>query len=202
MDSMIKALTVFSIPLGLINMFGGLVSGIWLAILGEWGLIGIGILALFVSSMGIGLAMMPGMIFALPAMALLEKGKKISGYFFGFLSTLYTTAVLVVWCIAVLLYFVKHADHGSIIPILIWSYGIAIGPISWLAQKDRQGGNEHAMVSTFFIQVAYLITILGILFLQVTVLNVTVLIGVIMSVALILQFSLAFLSEQSSRDLY
>lgn len=197
MESFARALSVLAIPLGIINMFGGIVSGIWLAILGEWGLIGYGILALIVSGMVIGLAMMPGMIFAAPAAVMLEKGNKFGGYFFGFLSSLYTIGVLVAWCVLVLIYYTKQANHDSIIPVLIWSYGIATGPITWLAQKDLQGGNEYAMVSTFFIQVAYLLTILGILFIGMSLLNVLVLFGVIMAIGLIVQFSMAYLTEQS-----
>ena len=95
MESFARALSVIAIPLGIINMFGGIISGIWLAILGDWELIGYGILALIVSGMGIGLAMIPGMIFAAPATVMLEKGSKLGGYFFGFLSSLYTVGILV-----------------------------------------------------------------------------------------------------------
>ena len=198
MESFARTLSVLAIPLGLINMFGGIVSGIWLAILGEWGLIGYGILALIVSGMGIGLAMMPGLIFAAPAAVMLEKGNKFGGYIFGFLGSLYTIGVLVAWCVLVLIYYTKQANHDSLIPILIWSYGIATGPITWLAQKDLQGGNQYAMVSTFFIQVAYLLTILGILFFGMSLLNVLILFGVIMSICLFLQFSVAYLIEKSN----
>ena len=74
------------VPLSLLNIFGGVVSGVWLAILGEWRVIGTGVLALFVSGMALGLAMMPGLIFSLPAAAMLERGNKIGGYIFTFLS--------------------------------------------------------------------------------------------------------------------
>lgn len=57
MQSFVKILSTFAILLGIFNLFGGIVSGIWLVILGEWGVIGYGILALIVSSMGISFAM-------------------------------------------------------------------------------------------------------------------------------------------------
>ncbi len=38
-------LSLLIIPLGILNIFGGIASGIWLAILGEWGGIGAGLLA-------------------------------------------------------------------------------------------------------------------------------------------------------------
>lgn len=197
MKAFAKLLSVLAFPLFILNIFGDIVSGIWLAILGEWGLIGYGILALLISGMGIGLAMAPGLLFAVPAAAMLEKGNKIGGYFFGLLSTIYTVGILTAWCILVLVYYTKQANADSIIPVLIWSYGIATGPIVWLAQKDLQSGNEYAMITTFFIEVAYILTILAILFVGVSLLNVVVLFGVVMSIGLVVQFSVAYFSEKS-----
>ena len=197
MEAFARLLSVLAVPLGVLNMFGGIISGIWLAILGEWGLIGYGILALLVSGMGIGFAMAPGLLFAAPAVAMLEKGNKIGAYFFGLLSTTYTVGILTTWCILVLVYYTKQANADSIIPVLIWSYGVATGPIVWLAQKDLQSGNEYAMITTFFIEVAYILTILAILFVGVSLLNVVVLFGVVMSIGLIAQFSVAYLAEKS-----
>ena len=197
MDALERLLSVLAAPLAILNMFGGIISGIWLAILGKWGLIGYGILALIVSGMGLGLAMVPGLIFAGPAAVMLEKGNKIGGYFFGLLSIIYKVGVLTAWCILVLVYYTKHADADSLIPVLIWSYGIATGPISWLAQKELQSGNEHATIITFFIEVAYILTILAILLVGISLLNVLILFGVVMSIGLIVQFSVAYLAENS-----
>lgn len=202
MEALARLLAVLAVPLGILNLFGGIVSCIWLAILGEWRLIGYGILALLVSSMGLGLAMAPGLIFAGPAAVMLEKGNKICGYFFGLISTIYKDAVLTAWCILILIYYTKHVDSDSIIPVLIWSYGIATGPIVWLAQKDLQSGNEYAMITTFFIEVAYILTILAILLVEVSLLNILVLFGVVMSIGLIVQFSIAYLTEKSSPGRY
>ena len=118
---------MLAIPLGILNMFGGIISGVWLAILGEWGLIGYGILALLLSGMGLGLAMAPGFILAAPAVAMIAKGNRVGGYLFGLLSTIYTVGILTAWCILVLVYYTKHADSNSIIPLLVWSYGVARG---------------------------------------------------------------------------
>ncbi len=42
---------VLSIPLFFLNMFGGIVSGIWLMVLGRWGEFGLGIIFLPVLSL-------------------------------------------------------------------------------------------------------------------------------------------------------
>jgi hypothetical protein len=195
MEAIARLITVLLIPIGFINVLGGIVSGIWLAILGHWGAIGYGLLFLAFSSFGLGLAMMPGLIFAAPAAMMVEKGSKIGGYFFGLLSTLYTYGVLTAWCLAILAYYLKDADQDSIIPLLIWSYGVATGPIGWMAQKER---NEYSMISTFFVQLAYLIGIVAILFVGVSMSDLISIFGVVMLAGLIVQFSLAYMTEKAS----
>lgn len=195
MESLTRIFTVLTVPLIIINMFGSVASGIWLAILGEWGIIGYGILALAVAGWGIILAMIPGIVFEAPATIMIEKDIKFGGYLFGFLSCLYVMGVLVTWCVLVLIYYIKQANHDSMIPMLIWSYGIATGPIAWLAKKALQSDDEYALlVASWFIQVAYLLTILGILFAGMSLLNALILFGVIMAIGLVVQFSVTYLT--------
>jgi hypothetical protein len=199
MEAFSKLAAALSIPLGLLNILGGIVAGIWLAVLGKWGIIGYGVAALFVSGFGLGIAMMPGLLFAAPAAMLHEKGNKLGFYFFGFLGALYTVAVLTAWCIAVLYFFARQANADSIIPILLWSYGVATGPIGWLAQKAAQGGGgEGEIISTFFAQVAYVIVILAVFFFSVSLGDVIILFGAIMVVGLVFQFRIASQLERLS----
>jgi hypothetical protein len=201
MEAFAKVAAALAVPLGLLNLFGGITAGIWLAILSKWGIIGYGIAALFVSGIGLGIAMMPGLLVAAPAGICYEKGNKLGFYFFGFLGALYTVAVLTGWCIAVLYFFVSRADSNSIIPVLLWSYGVATGPIAWLAQKEAQGGGgQGAMISTFFAQVAYVIVILTVLFLRVSLVDVIALFGAIMVIGLVFQFRIA--SQLERPDTY
>ena len=54
--------------------------------------------------------------------------------------------------------------------MLIWSYGVALGPWQWMAQKDAQGGGgEASMATTFFAQVGYVIMILLAIFMRVSI---------------------------------
>jgi len=195
MDAIARLITVLLIPIGFINMLGGIISGIWLMILGHWSPIGYGLLFLAFSSFGLGLAMMPGLIFAAPAAMMEEKGNKLGSYFFGFLSVFYTYGVLTAWCLVVMTYFLKQADNDSVIPLLIWSYGVATGPIGWMAQKER---NEYSMISTFFIQVAYLISIVAILLVGVSMTDLMAIFGTVTSVGLVLQFTLVHMTQKAS----
>lgn len=64
-----------TIPVVIINTLGGLVAIIWLMVLGEWGTLGYGLLYLVGSTFLIGLALMPGILLATPALWALEKGR-------------------------------------------------------------------------------------------------------------------------------
>lgn len=100
MEGFAKFVATVAIPLRLLNILGGIVSGIWLVILGRWSIIGYGLVALIASSFCLSLAIMPTLLFAAPAALLYEKGYRLAFYFFGFLATLYTMSVLAVWCMA------------------------------------------------------------------------------------------------------
>ena len=59
-------LGLISIPIMLLNFGGGIVGGIWLATLGKWGLLGLGVASMLLSSSGLGLVLTPGLLFAVP----------------------------------------------------------------------------------------------------------------------------------------
>lgn len=187
MGVLLGLMKVLAVPLMILNMLGGIVSGIWLAILGEWGAIGYGIAALAISWLALSLALIPGLLLAAPATYFGEKNIKVGVYFIGFLSSLYTAGVITVWCVAVLFFFTMKADSSSIIPMLIWSYCVATGPLAWMAQKEQQGGDGFAsIVATFFSQVGYIVMIVMVLFFRVTLMDVFIAFGAVMLVSLIL----------------
>ncbi|MCD6337046.1 MAG: hypothetical protein J7M01_02290 [Candidatus Marinimicrobia bacterium] len=191
----LATLTALTVPIALLNLLGGIVSGIWLAILGEWGEIVRGIIFLVISGFAISFALMPGLLFAGPAAMAMERGKKILGVFFGSLSVLYTVALITVWCIWVFWLFVSSATESSLIPLLIWSYGVALGPWMWLAQKDQQGGgNEFSTLTTFFAQAAYILGMI-MFFFGATLGTIAIAFGTIMLSGAILQMVIAFGGE-------
>lgn len=148
-------------------MLGGIVSGIWLAFLGEWKAIGMGIVLLIASTFILGFALMPSLIFAAPAAKALEAGKNSVGMLLGGLTSLYTSAVMLGWGMLIFIYFYKQADASSLIPMLLWSYGAVTGPWAHMAQKDEQAsggsGNSLAFIPVFFLSVGYLAVIITVL---------------------------------------
>ena len=191
----VASLTTLSVPIMFLNLLGGIISGIWLVILGEWSEIFRGILFMVVSGFVISIALMPSLLFAAPAALAIQKGKKLLGMFFGSLSVVYTFGLMTIWCIWIMWLFASSANDEALIPLLIWSYGVALAPWMWLAQKDQQGGgNEYSMFTIFFAQVSYILTMV-MFFLGTTIGVLTITFGAIMLGGAILQVIIAFGGE-------
>jgi hypothetical protein len=184
-DYIMRALlTIITIPLGILNLCGSLVAGIWLAILGEWQPIGVGLLLLVSSHFMLSLVLMPGLIFAAPAAIAMESGKTILGSLIGGVSVLYTEVIVVGWAYLMLGYFHGLASASSEIPLLLWSYGAAIGPWAFMASKD--GDNPHSWFSVFFLSLGYISCILALLLGHVSLVTCLVILSVFMAASCIL----------------
>lgn len=200
MNALMGLITALSIPLMILNMLGGIVAGIWLAILGEWGTIGYGIAAFFVSSFALGLVLMPTMLLAAPAAYCAERGNTVGLLCFGSLASLYTIGVITVWCCGVLFFFLKDATHASLIPTLIWSYGVATGPWAYMASKEQQGGSGFAStMATFLAELAYVVIILLILFTSLTGSQAIKTFAGFMVVGLVIQMTVAYLMQKEMK---
>lgn len=158
---MVIIMTICTIPIMLLNVFGGIISGIWLAVLGEWNIILLSIVLFFVSTFMISTALMPSILLMAPAVALLEKGKRI-WLFFGALNLLYTFLVIIIWCMWILTTYVDMANNKSLLPTLIWSYGTALGPWLYFASKERD--NSSTMFTTFIVAISYIVAIVMVWF--------------------------------------
>lgn len=184
--------TLFMLPLILLNFFGGVVSGIWLAVLGEWRAIGYGVGAFLLSHFALSIVLMPGLLFAAPAVALANNGKILLAMPFILLGQLYTYAVICIWCMGVFIFFMSDATNVTFWPLLIWSYGVALGPWMFLAQKDAQAGTgEGSIMTTFFAQVAYIVVALAAASSHMSIGDLVLIFTGIMLVGLLLQLAWA-----------
>ncbi len=177
----------------LLNALGGIASGIWLAILGEWWAFGLGIIGIFVSHLIISIALIPSFGLSAAAYAAIQRGYRTGGMLIGAFSNFYIAALITIWCIAILSIFMSHATSTSWLPLLIWSYGVAIGPWAFLAQKDVQAGTgEGAVTLTFFAQLAYLVLIVAIAFFSPTVPQAAAIFGGIVALGAIQNIALGW----------
>lgn len=188
-------ITALTIPLMVLNMLGGVVSGIWLGILGQWGTIIGGILFFFISTWLLSIALMPSLLLAAPAAYCAEKGKIFGFVFFGALSNLYTFALITIWCCGLLFLYVRGATASSLIPRLIWSYGVATGPWAYMASKERgsEGEGFASSVSTFLAEFAFLVIMLLVIFTPITFIGAIKVFAGFMLVGFMVQMSLSIL---------
>lgn len=156
-----KIAEILCIPIIILNFVGGIVGGIWLAFLGEWKLIGIGILLLFTFHWVLAIFMMPSLPLAGLAALFFEKNNPL-GYVLAYISQLYTNLLVIGTC--ALAFFVCSSYYtGSIsfsyMPYLLWSWGMALGPWQYFASKEPD--NEYSAITLFSASVFYLLFIIS-----------------------------------------
>lgn len=157
------AISIIATIVLILNIFSGIVGGIWLAILGHWGSIGFGF--------GLGFAM-PWIYFLVsrPAMGLgfivaffVERRSKTFISILGFLTALYNNALLASWVFGVYIFFMNRANAQSYIPYLLWSYSTMMAPLSYMASKEPPD-NFGTTVGLFYSQICYFIFVLSFFF--------------------------------------
>ena len=198
MKALINTINTLALPIVFINNFGVIAAGIWLLILGDWEIIIHGLVILLAGYVLLLWIFTIGLIFVMPSAYFIEKNNQTAGMFFGFINVLFTVVVIVVWCVIVLFYFLKLASYGSFYPTILWSYCITTSPLAYLAYKDLQGGNEAAMILTFFAELSYLIIILGFILFGMTVTSVWILFSSFMLLGLVIQLIITGLKPANS----
>jgi len=179
-----RILEILSVPIMLLNFGGGIIAGIWLAFLGEWQLIGIGVLLLFTSHWYLSLLMLPSMGIAGIGMYLFERKNPFANVFL-FLTQLYTNALIVGTC--VFAFFIcssfYHGDIGlGYIPYLLWSWGMALGPWQFFASKEPD--NEFSAITLFSASIFYFLFLTSIFISPFFGLIIIVLFGVVQLIVL------------------
>ncbi len=145
-------MAIIVVPLIVLNFTSGIVGGVWLGILSQWLLIGAGVVYMIASPLALGLAIMPGMIFAAPAAALADRGNVILAAVLALPSLAWTYVVLGGSCVLVTHFTTTAWITGPVWPYLLWAYSAAIAPWAFMAQRDAQTGSDDAGVALFFAQ--------------------------------------------------
>jgi hypothetical protein len=90
---------------------------------------------------------MPSILLIVPTVALAERGHRLLSTLFGIAAGLYMMVVVGGWCLAVFWLFISRATDENVLPLLLWSYGSAVGVWSFLAGKER---NEASTLTAMF----------------------------------------------------
>lgn len=119
------------------NLMGGVLALVWLVLLGEWSVIGYGLILMIGMPLLFALADLPGNLPLWAGLTLLDRGWRILAIGFLFVSSLWTSALIVVWCTALANAYIHLAIDRSLIPVLLWGYTVATSPLSYMASRDR-----------------------------------------------------------------
>ena len=119
-----------------VNGIGGIVSGIWLAIVGHWMEIGLGVALAWTMPHGFTMLNEPSFALAKVSTGLFDKGKTFLTFLVGLCGTLYSDALLAAWTLLVFFAFLLEAETGTYIPLLLWGYAAATTPVIYICSKE------------------------------------------------------------------
>lgn len=168
-ETMTGILMILGLLVALLHLFSGLVGAIWLLVLGEWSTVGVGLIALVLAGLVIRVALFPGLwLFGIPA-AVYQRGRRpVLARIFYALIGVNTVVVMGAWCLLFAWLFLSRAEPDTRIPLLLWSYAVAVTPWARIARKNaeeeakraKQQGQEpappRAQMVTYLVQLAFL----------------------------------------------
>jgi hypothetical protein len=194
-------LQILVLPFMILNVFGVLSGAIWLAVLGKWSVLGIGLLGMFGAASSIGLALLPGALINMTAVPFLGKRRLwFLGFPFLLARSIYSDAVIGAWCLAVIILIVKKAGADTTLPALLWAYGVAISPLSYMTQRSS-GPDDPGFADvliTFAAQVAIILMAIDVLANGLEFRSLIYLCAGTMIVATLVQATVAFLVMRES----
>jgi hypothetical protein len=160
-----ELIEALSVPIMLLNIFGGIVASIWLIAIREWPLVLIAVIAVLIMSFVIGIALIPAALLALPGFAMVKKGTGIFGHFLMFCGILYTYGLLWFWSMLVFWWFANQfeIDGRGLIPLMLMAYVVATTPVAIMASRDREPSTA-ATITTFSVMAGCMIYMLLLIF--------------------------------------
>ena len=124
--------------LALLAVFGGIISGIWLIIIGEWNVV----LAGFIFSV-----VMPA-IFAVACLPVITSIALLLGNDLSpnrtittvasFLTAFWVALLISVWTLFIFHYFMSNSDNNSFILLSLFGYSITMSPLVYMAEKETE----------------------------------------------------------------
>ena len=149
------------VPGMLLNTLGGFAAFIWLVFLGEWGVICYGAASLLVTTSILSFCLLPVMFFGGISTILMNKNKAL-GIVAGLPAVFYTPTLMTFWAISSFFLVLNSIKTDALFPGLLWAYGIAIGPWTFFASKEKD--NVWTLLTILAYQLTCIILMLSLLF--------------------------------------
>lgn len=162
--TLIYLTTLIMILLGILDLVGVAVSSIWLALIGQWWALGAGLVGICVHFLLFSILWQFIFWLSQRTRVLYFQGKFVLAAIMAGVTLLCISTLFAAWGIASLYFFVSRATENSLIPLLIWSYCIAV--MSWVVFFGNFGtprfidANSNTIgLTMFFYRLGYLIGI-------------------------------------------
>ncbi len=140
----------------LINFSAGIVSGVWLAISGNWANIFYGLLLSIVMPFAYTVVALPTMAIMPLMLKVIEKKIKSATFVLGFINILYSNGIMIVWTYFVFTEFSKNASGLMAVPLILWGYSTVVAPLAYMARNEPPDSTGTSL-GIFLAQVAYIL---------------------------------------------
>lgn len=127
----------------LVNVFGGLVSGIWLFAIGEWRAVVMGLILSFIMPTAWTIASLPMFGFAAILFGKDGNPSRPAMAAGGFVMSIWNAALIGMWCAGVFFLFSGKIEDGTSIPFLLWAYSTIMAPLAYMASKEPAAAMAH-----------------------------------------------------------
>jgi len=137
-----------------LNVFAGIIGGVWLLLEGEWRIVICGFIASLVMPHVWWILWLP----SLGIIVLMEKfyNSKFWWLSLGFINSLYSSLVCRLWVVPVFFIFAKPESDPTFIPMALMGYSVAISPIAYIVSHDSPDAiGAHS--KRFLSQVEYIL---------------------------------------------
>lgn len=150
--------SIIAIPLIILNIFGGIVAGIWLAIAGDWTAFLVGIGFIFLGTLIASILLLPSLLVGMIAMFFYKKKSALGVGACVFVSQALIYSIILGLSYAVFQFMAATATHSPDLIVLVWSYAVAVAPWTYMASKEKD--NDSTMFSLFMSQAGLLAVII------------------------------------------
>jgi energy-coupling factor transporter ATP-binding protein EcfA2 len=149
-NSLTRTINALLVPILLLDFFGGIIGFIWLAILGEWGIIIGGVIYMVIGAFVVSLLLIPSLLLVAPITYFAKKENTVAIAFFGLLSVSYVAVIIYFTCAWIFKAYTGAIPAGnSVLPYLLWSYSIATAPWAYMASKEDKDATGTFMALFF-----------------------------------------------------
>jgi hypothetical protein len=151
--------------LAVLDVVAGVVTFIWLIVLGEWWAIGYGF-GVIPATVALIFLAKPGAWMRVPAMVMIDRRQSVMAYLFHLASRLFEAAVAAGWFAGVIFLFSRITSNFSFWPLVVWGYALALAAWTYMSRYTRKIdtgdiGSDIMLLSVQLAFVAIAVLIVG-----------------------------------------